>query len=89
MLVDRNAALVSSAHYWLDVLKLKYIYGKDISSVTGDLLTSITKSEFCSFVKDVASTNRITVIMDGTTADIPTLQMLQENEFIRNFFDLN
>ena len=89
MTSDRKILESSSARYWLDVLELKYMSGKDISSATGDLLSSITKAEFCSFVKDIASTNRITVIMDGTTADIPTLQLLQENEFIRNFFDLD
>ena len=62
--------------------------GKDISSAMEEVLKGITKAEFCAFVKEISSTNRITVIMDGTTADIPTLQLLQENEFIRDFFDI-
>jgi zinc protease len=85
---DRKAALASSARYWLDVLELKYMSGKDISSAMEEVLKGITKAEFCAFVKEISSTNRITVIMDGTTADIPTLQLLQENEFIRDFFDI-
>ena len=74
--------------YWLELLQIKQMSSKDLSTV-GEALDNITKKDFCSFVKDVMSGNRITVIMDGTTADIPTLQLLQENEFIKNFFDVD
>ena len=80
---------VSSTHeYWLDFLETKQMSGKDLSALP-ETLNSLTKQDFCSFLKSVLEGNRITVVMDGTTADIPTLQLLRENEFIKNFFDID
>lgn len=88
VLSDKNPLQTSSPQHWLDILELKYMSGKDLSSAMEDALSGISRKDFCAFVKEVSSSNRTTVVMDGTTADIPTLQMLQENEFIKNFFDV-
>ncbi len=85
---DKYLYYSSTGRYWLNILELKYMSGKDFSSATQDLLSGITKADFCAFVKEIISANRITVVMDGTTADIPTIQLLQENEFIKQFFDI-
>ena len=85
---DRLSQVSKTPKYWLSVLETRQISGKDLTAAA-EAVNTVSKKDFCSFVKDVLSGNRITVIMDGTTADIPTLQLLQENEFIRNFFDVN
>ncbi|MBO7562891.1 MAG: insulinase family protein [Bacteroidales bacterium] len=85
---DLYGAASATPGYWLELLQIKQMSSKDLSTV-GEALDGITKKDFCAFVKDVLSGNRITIIMDGTTADIPTLQLLQENEFIKNFFDVD
>ena len=87
-LKDRYNTVSSAPEFWLDILQTKQMSGKDLSTI-GSAVDAVTKKDFCDFVKDVLSANRITVIMDGTTADIPTLQLLRENEFIKNFFDVD
>ena len=87
-LKDRYNTVSSTPEFWLDILQTKQMSGKDLSTI-GSVVDAVTKKDFCDFVKDVLSANRITVIMDGTTADIPTLQLLRENEFLQNFFDVD
>ena len=84
---DKYEQISKTPQYWLYILQTKQIAANLTSA--GEAVNTVTKNDFCAFVKDLLAANRITVIMDGTTADIPTLQMLQENEFIRNFFDVN
>lgn len=72
----------------LNYLTLKYLYSLDTYFEVADLL-SIKKEEFAEFIKELISNgNRISVIMDGTTADVETLRLLRENEFIRQYFDI-
>ena len=87
-LKERFSAVSSTPSYWLDILETKQMSGKDLSTIA-DAVNTITKKDFSSFLKNVLDGNRVTVIMDGTTADIPTLQLLRENEFIRSFFDVD
>lgn len=79
--VDENA-------YWLDILGLKYITGIDLHVGHNDILQSIDKKAFAQFVNELLKGNHICVIMDGTTADIPTARMLQEDQFIRDYFNI-
>ncbi len=80
---------VNGNNYWLDILALKYITGTDLSAGTDDVIKSIDRRKFARFVKELLNGNRICVVMDGTTADIPTARMLQEDQFIRNYFNID
>ena len=72
----------------LNYLSNKYINGYDFFFELSDL-QSITKGDFSAFIKElVNSGNKISIVMDGTTADIETLRLLRENEFIRQYFDI-
>lgn len=88
-LKDQFSARVASGSYWLDMLEARYMASNTLPSDAKALLTPVTKKDLSKFIKDLISSNRITVIMDGTTADIPTQKLLQENEFIRNFFNVD
>ena len=88
-LKEQFSARVANGSYWLDMLESRYMASNTVPTDAKALLTPVTKKELSKFIKDLISSNRITVIMDGTTADIPTQKLLQENEFIRNFFNVD
>lgn len=80
---------VNTNAYWLDILSLKYITGIDLSRGFEETLRSIDKSCFAGFVAKLLAGNSIRVTMDGTTADIPTARMLNEDSFIKEYFNVD
>ncbi len=87
-LSGKLSALQNNSTYWLDKLENKYLNSLPME-ITQEQLAAITKKEFAAFVKKLLDSNQVTVIMDGTTADVQTQRLLQENEFIRDFFDVD
>ena len=81
---------VNANEYWQDVLENRYIVGKDFHSNYLSTLQNITVNEFRAFVASIlARGNKITIIMDGTTGDVNTQNLFKENEFIKDFFNMN
>lgn len=77
-----------SAAELINYLSIKYIEGHDLYFELTDI-QGITKEDFAQFIKEILTDgNKICVVMDGTTADIETLRLLKENEFIRQYFDI-
>ncbi len=76
--------------FWIDLMELRYMAGKDFYGNYMKVLESLTKEEFEKFVSDiVAKGNRISIIMDGTTKDVNTQNLFKEDEFIKDFFDVD
>lgn len=72
----------------INYLSIKYVNDYDLYFELDDI-QSITKEDFAQFIKEMlADGNKVSVVMDGTTADIETLRLLKENEFIRQYFDI-
>lgn len=72
----------------LNYLTIKYINGHDLYFELPDI-QSVTKENFSEFIRNLLEDgNKISVVMDGTTADVETLRLLRENEFIRQYFDI-
>ena len=76
--------------YWQDILETRYMLGKDFHSNYLSTLQNITVDEFRAFVASIlAKGNEVTIIMDGTTGDVNTQNLFKENEFIKDFFNMN
>lgn len=73
--------------YWLDVLEQRYIVGKDFHSNYLSALGEITPEKFEDFVRSLlAEGNRIEVVMEGTTEDVNSPDLMKDNAFIRDYF---
>lgn len=75
--------------YWLNIISNKSLTGTDLNYDYISTLDGISKEKFSSFVKNLINNgNRISVVMEGTTEDISSKNLLQGNKFIRDFFEL-
>lgn len=75
--------------YWLNVIVDKNLTGTDLNYDYIGTLNGITKEKFSTFVRDLLDKgNNISVIMEGTTEDISSKNLLRGNKFIKDFFEL-
>lgn len=76
--------------YWLDVFEHRYMAGKDFFSNYMQSLDEITLEQFRNFAaKLLEQGNRVAITMEGTTKDVNTQNLFKENEFIKEYFDIN
>lgn len=86
---DNFISLSHNNSFWLDVMEHRYIEGKDFYTKFLDLLHGITLSDFENFIGDIMTKgNKISIIMDGTTKDVNTQNLFREDEFIKQFFNI-
>lgn len=89
-LKDEFMAENATNDYWLDLFGHRYMAGKDFYSNYMKSLESITVADFKEFALQIAAQgNMVSVTMDGTTKDVNTQNLFKEDEFIKEYFDLN
>ncbi len=81
---------VSGSKYWLDIMEQRYINGEDFYGNYMSTLKKITPQQFSRFIRGlVENGNKITIVMDGTTEDVNTQNLFKEDNFIKEFFDVD
>lgn len=74
--------------YWLNIIADKNLTGTDLNYDYISTLDSISKQDFSDFVKNLIERgNKISVVMEGTTEDINSKNLIQGNKFIKDFFE--
>ncbi len=77
-----------STDYWLSILENRYVTGEDFYSEFNQTLDNITPLVFSQYIKELYEKgNKVTVIMEGTTENTRTRNLLKGNDFIRNYFE--
>ena len=77
-------------NYWLDLFEHRYMAGKDFFSNYMKALDGITVEDFKNFAEQMMTQgNVVSVTMDGTTKDVNTQNLFKEDQFIKEYFDLN
>ena len=76
--------------YWLDLFELRYMTGKDFHNNYMKTLDGVTADSFREFVSRILNEgNFISITMDGTTKDVNTQNLFKEDEFIKEYFNIN
>ena len=89
-LKDEFLAANVTSEYWLELFEHRYMVGKDFFSNYMKSLEGITAEDFKEFAEQmVGQGNLISITMDGTTKDVNTQHLFKEDEFIKEYFDLN
>ena len=79
----------TKSSYWTDVLAKRYLFERDFHTNFLSTLANITQVEFRDYIQAlIESGNKVVVIMEGTKEDVKSKMLFEENEFIRDFFEL-
>ena len=87
-LISSYNRVKTKGEFWLNYLAIKYLGGKDLVYQSKEI-EKISKANFVAFIDKLLSRgNSISIIMDGTTADVETERLLKENDFVREYFNV-
>ena len=88
-LKDNFNARLKHSSFWTEEISRKYFNGADFVTDYLQVLDSITPEKFNNFIKTFFMYgNQVIVVMEGTTEVVSTQNLLKDNEFIRDFFDI-